>query len=195
MSARPTNTYRPLTAEETATRARAIAPRLRRRVTSFVYEGVLVFGIAVPVGLVYGIATNQRHGLEGRHGLWAALLLAFALYYTWCWVQTGQTLAMKTWHLRVVGRDGEGVTLPRALLRHVLAWLWLMPGLLLPKVLGLTQGRQLFAALVGWMVLYAVSSFVLPRRQFLHDVLSGTCLIDTRPDAAPTANPDAVHAA
>lgn len=195
MSARPTNTYRPLTAEETAARARATAPRLRRRVTSFVYEGVLVFGIAVPVGLVYGIATNQRHGLEGRHGLWAALLLAFALYYTWCWVQTGQTLAMKTWHLRVVDHEGRGVSLPRALLRHVLAWLWILPGLLLPKLIGLTQGRQVFAAMLGWVLLYAVSSFVLPRRQFLHDVLSGTRLIDTRPDAALTATPDAAPAA
>lgn len=190
MSARRPSSYRSLTPEETALRAHGPAPRLRRRLTSFVYEGVLVFGIAVPVGLLYGIATSQRHALQGRHGLWLALVLAFALYYTWCWVQTGQTLAMKTWHLKVVDTQGQALRLPRALLRYALAWLWLVPGLLAPKLLDLHQGRAVFGALVGWMVFYAVLSFVLPRRQFLHDVLSGTNLIDTRPDpeaAAPNA--------
>ena len=40
-------------------------------------------------------------------GLFHPLVLAFALYYTWCWVQTGQTLAMKTWHLKVVDAQGQ----------------------------------------------------------------------------------------
>ncbi len=62
-------TYRPLTAQECAERAIGQAPSLRRRLTAVIYEGVLLFGIVVP-------ATNQRHAMEGRAGLWVTLVMA-----------------------------------------------------------------------------------------------------------------------
>jgi uncharacterized RDD family membrane protein YckC len=36
------------------------------------------------------------------------------------------------------------------------------------------------AAVLGWMALYAALIWVLPSRQFLHDVISGTRVIDNR---------------
>ena len=56
--------------------AKARAPGIGRRLTSFIYEGVLLFGIVVPVALVYGVITNQRHALQGREGLGVVLTLA-----------------------------------------------------------------------------------------------------------------------
>lgn len=181
MSARRPSSYRSLTPEETALRAHGPAPRLRRRLTSFVYEGVLVFGIAVPVGLLYGIATSQRHALQGRHGLWLALVLAFALYYTWCWVQTGQTLAMKTWHLRLLGADGRPVSMARALARFLASWVWFLPPLAGIPLLGWQGSGAISGAVLGWVLLYAALSRLHPQRQFWHDAVCGTQIVSHRP--------------
>ena len=37
---------------------------------------------------------------------------------------------MKTWHVRLLGRDGQPVGIARAWLRYVLSWLWFLPALI-----------------------------------------------------------------
>ena len=41
-------------------------PRLFRRLAAFVYEGVLLFGVTMAAGYVYGVLTQQRHALQGK---------------------------------------------------------------------------------------------------------------------------------
>jgi uncharacterized RDD family membrane protein YckC len=174
-------TYRPLTSAECTERASAQAPSLRRRLTAFVYEGVLLFGIVVPVALVYGVLTNQRHGMEGRLGLGLTLFATLLIYFVWCWRRSGQTLAMKTWHLQLVDAGGARPPIWRAMLRHLLSWLWFAPSLVAAWAFDWHSTGQIMGALVGWIGVYSLLSYLLPRRQFLHDVLSGTRLIDARP--------------
>ena len=95
------------------------APALRRRMASWLYEGTLMFGVVVLPGLIFGIATNTRHALDNRHALQALLFAVLALYFVYFWVK-GQTLPMKTWHIRVVDRHGLPLRWPRALLRYLL---------------------------------------------------------------------------
>ena len=57
-------------------------------------------------GYLYGSLTQQRNALAGRHGLQAFLFLALAVYFVWFWSHGGQTVAMKTWHIRLVHADG-----------------------------------------------------------------------------------------
>ena len=175
-------TYRPLTPEECVVRASAVAPSLRRRMTSFIYEGVLLFGIVVPVALIYGVVTNQRHALHGRAGLGLTLALVLLLYFGWCWFHTGQTLAMKTWHLKLVTATGGRLSPAQVAWRYLTMWTWFVPPILAAQWLQWHSTRQILGAMVVWVALYALSSFLLPRRQFLHDLLSGTRVIDTRPD-------------
>jgi len=174
-------TYRPLTSQECAERASGQAPSLRRRLTAFIYEGVLLFGIVVPVALIYGIATNQRHAMEGRAGLWVTLVLALLAYFAWCWHHTGQTLAMKTWHLKLVNPEGGSLRWYQVLLRFVTMWLWVVPPLVIAQALHWQGSGRIMGALLAWIAVYALFSLMLPRRQFLHDVISRTRLIDTRP--------------
>ena len=82
--------------------APAPAPGLRRRMAAFVYEGVLLFGVLMIAGLAYGLATQQRHALVGQHGLQLFLFVVLGLYLSWFWCHGGQTVAMKTWHVRLV---------------------------------------------------------------------------------------------
>ncbi|MBC7939239.1 MAG: RDD family protein, partial [Chitinophagaceae bacterium] len=78
-----------------------VAPGLMRRLACFVYEGVLLFGVVMLAGLLYGVLTDQRHALVGSTGLQVFVFLVLGLYFVWFWSRHGQTLAMRTWHLRV----------------------------------------------------------------------------------------------
>ena len=89
------------------------APSLRRRMACWLYEATLLFGVVVLPGLIFGMVTNTRHALDNRHGLQALIFGVLALYFGYFWTK-GQTLPMKTWHIRMVDRAGQPVRWPRA---------------------------------------------------------------------------------
>lgn len=154
------------------------APGLARRLAAFVYEGLLLFGVLMPAGLLYASLTQQRHALQGRLGLQIFLFVVLAAYFTWFWTRGGQTLAMKTWRLRVVSAEGRPLTRARALARYLLSWMWFLPSLLAVQLAGLKSGLAIGTTLVAGVLAYAASSRLHPQRQFLHDALCGTCIVD-----------------
>jgi uncharacterized RDD family membrane protein YckC len=156
-------------------------PGLRRRLAAMLYEGVVLFGVLMTAGLIFSTLTDQRHALHGRFELQVFLFVVLGLYFAWFWSHSGQTVAMKTWHVRVVGADGQPLTLGHALLRYVLSWLWFVPALIAAAALKLhTSGAYTAALLIG-MAAYAALVWLLPDRQFLHDRLCRTRLVTWRP--------------
>ena len=153
------------------------APGLRRRMAAFVYEGVLLFGVLMVAGLIYGVVMQQRHALAGLHGLQAFVFLVLGLYFTWFWSHGGQTIAMKTWHVRLMTRDGLPVPMGRAWLRYALSWLWFLPALLTAWLAGLHSTATIGWTLLAWVVVYASLTRFSRQRQFLHDLLAGTRLV------------------
>ena len=157
-----------------------IAPPLPRRLACWLYEGMLMFGVVFIAGYLFSTLSQTRHALDNRHGLQAFLFVVFGIYFTWFWAK-GQTLAMKTWHIRVVDRHGQPLTQLRALLRYVLSWLWFLPPLAAVAPFGLPAGEST-VLLLGWVAVWATLSRFHPQRQFLHDALAGTRLVQaTRP--------------
>jgi uncharacterized RDD family membrane protein YckC len=156
-------------------------PGLWRRLACFLYEGVLLFGVVVIAALVYGVATQQRHALEGRLGLQAVMFVILGLYFAWFWTRRGQTLAMQTWHVRLVTRSGHALTWPRALLRYLLSWLWFLPALGLLQFWELKGAGVSFAVLTAGVLSYAALGRLHPDRQYWHDAVCGTRLITWRP--------------
>ena len=75
-------------------------------------------------------------------------------YFSAFWMRSGQTLAMKTWRIRLVNRSGGLLTLRQSALRFVIALI----GLLL-------------AGVGFWWALFDRD------RQFLHDRMAGTRLV------------------
>ncbi len=163
------------------------APGVGRRLLCFVYEGVLLFGVLMAAGLVYGIATQQRHALQGAHGLQTFLFGVLGVYFVWFWSRGGQTLAMQTWHLRLLTVRGARVTPLRAACRYVLSWLWFIPGLLALWLAGLKGAAEVFGVLTAGVFAYALLARLRADRQFLHDAVCGTRLVTWRP--APKENP------
>lgn len=140
------------------------------------YESTLVFGIAMGAGLVFSIAAGMRSGMDPRRPLFVAfLVVVLGIYFVWCWVR-GQTLAMKTWGIRVVDRHGMPLGQLRALFRYACSWLWLLPPLAFVAPMKMSAGG-IGAAVLGWIALLALASNFHPQRQFWHDVLAGTRLV------------------
>ena len=156
-----------------------VAPSLRRRMACWIYEGLLLFGVVFLSGYLFSTLSQSRHALDNRHGLQAFLFLIIGLYFTW-FGHKGQTLAMKTWRIRVVDVHGQALTQKRAFLRYVLSWVWFIPPLLVLAPLDLTGGETLVLCL-GWIGGWAVLSRFQAQQQFWHDVWAGTRLITSEP--------------
>jgi uncharacterized RDD family membrane protein YckC len=163
--------------------SRLVAAPLVRRMAAFLYEGVLVFGVLAVAGLVYGIAVHQTSGIEKRSGLIAVCFLVLGLYFIGLWTRAGQTLAMKTWHLRVLTDRGLPLSPRRALARYLASYVWFLPPLALAGALKLPSAGANFGLVAAWIVIYALSSRLHPRRQFWHDALCDTAVVDARPTA------------
>ena len=132
-----------------------LAPGLLRRLASMLYESILLFAIAFLATWLFQFAAGTLR-IDGwrMHLLQLFLVVVFAAYFLWCWLRGGQTLAMKTWRIRLVSKNGHARLAPKAaLLRFFYALL------LVPTMIGI------FWALVD------------RDRQFLHDRLAGSLLI------------------
>lgn len=156
------------------------APPLMRRMACWLYEGMLMFAVVFMAGWLFSTLGQMRDAMDSRrHLLQAFLFVVFGLYFVWFWMH-GQTLAMKTWGIRVVDRDGLALTQWRALLRYVLAWIWFLPPLAVLAPFKLPGGES--AVLIfGWVAVWATLARLHPQRQFWHDAWAGTRLVVSRP--------------
>ena len=132
------------------------------------YEGLLLFGVVFFAGLAFFAALGANTPLSGwhRHIFQIYLFFGIGLYFNWCWLKGGQTLAMKTWKLRLESADGNKLSPRQALSRYALSWLSL--------------------GLVGTGFLWAL---IDRDRQFLHDRIAGTRIVRISQEntAAPPA--------
>ncbi len=131
------------------------APSIRRRLASMLYEFLGLFAIGFLATWLFQFAAGTLEIAGWRRHLLQLLIVAmYAIYFVWCWLRGGQTLAMKTWRIRVVARNGHAPLTPAAALARFVCALLLVP------------------TLVG--ILWAL---VDRDRQFLHDRLAGSLLL------------------
>jgi uncharacterized RDD family membrane protein YckC len=156
-----------------------IAPSLRRRMACWLYEGMLLFGVVFIAGYLFGTLSQTRNAMDNRHALQGFMLVVLGIYFAWFWSK-GQTLAMKTWHIRVVDAQGKPLTQTRALLRYAASWMWWLPPLAILYPLNLPP-LEVLVLLAGWIVVWALLSRFHPQKQFWHDAWAGTRLIHQTP--------------
>ena len=134
-----------------------------------------MFGVVFLAGYLFGTLSQTRNAMDNRHALQAFLFVTFGIYFVWFWAK-GQTLAMKTWDIRVVDAGGNSITQKRALLRYMLSWMWFLPPLILSWALGL-PGKEGAVLALGWVAIWALMARFQPQKQFWHDAWAGTKLI------------------
>ena len=107
------------------------------------------------------------------------------IYFVWFWSHGGQTLAMKTWHIRLVTATGEPVT-PGARAAALPAELAVvLPALAAAVAVAACTARRgdRRRVLASACVAYALLALLHPQRQFWHDALCGTRLVHLAPAA------------
>jgi len=130
-------------------------PGILRRIAAMCYETLLLSGVlAVSFILPHVLLAGFAHRAAPAMALWAHLFLVMLVYFVGFWSHGGQTLAMKTWRIRLVTQGGRAIRPAQALLRYLLCW----PSL----------------ALGGIGMAWAL---VDRDGQFLHDRIAGTRLI------------------
>ncbi|MDQ0070762.1 putative RDD family membrane protein YckC [Variovorax boronicumulans] len=156
-------------------------PGLWRRMACWLYEGMLLFAVAMTAGWLFSALSQMRNAMDEtrRPLLLAYLFVVFGVYFIWFWCK-GQTLGMKTWNIRIVDRQGRPLTQSRAFLRYILSWIWLLPPLALHPLLGVPVVETM-VLLLGWIAVWAVLARFHPERQFWHDAWAGTRLITSKP--------------
>ena len=132
---------------------------LRRRLAGMLYELVLLIGVlAIGFFLPWMLLLSQLSLINPpawvKYVEWLHFLALLGIYFIYSWHRHGQTLAMRTWSLRVVAANGRNLSLRRAALRYALA---------LPSVLCFGVG-----------ILWA---FFDLDNLFLHDRLAGTRVV------------------
>src|SRR3954469_12202266 len=128
---------------------------LRLRLMSLVYEGILLIGILFVSSYAYLSFARESQSGWPRAFFQVYLLCVCGAYFVFCWTRTGQTLALKTWRMRIIRKDGQPLSLSRALWRYLLS----IPGML-----------------SGISLLWAAFD---KDRQFLHDRLAVTRIVRT----------------
>jgi uncharacterized RDD family membrane protein YckC len=131
-------------------------PGIGRRLLSLVYEALLAFALAFLAGIAFYGAIDGDLAGKTRLFFQIFLFLIFGVYFVACWSRGGRTLAMQTWKMRVVRRDGASISVGRAAWRYALAWISL-----------LSLGAGFLWACVD------------SDGQFLHDRLAGTRIVMT----------------
>ena len=127
---------------------------LTRRALALAYEALLLCALLLVSALPLAMITHAADRIAARPLFQLYLVAVAAAYFIWQWRHGGQTLAMKTWRIRIVTRAGAPLAL-----RHALS-------------------RFLFA-LAGSLLAGAGFLWALVDRdgQFLHDRLAGTKIV------------------
>lgn len=143
------------------------------------YESILLFGVIFAADFAFDILTQSRHALMLRHirELW--LFLVIGLYFVFFWHRSGQTLAMKTWRIRVIDIQAPRLPLIKAIVRYCLAWMWFLPGLAVAAQFGLKNWSSVAVVVIGF-TLWLLTAVFDKDRQFLHDRLAKTRLIEVK---------------
>ena len=134
----------------------------RRRLGSLLYEALVILALTIFLFLLpLAVFSGVSHLVPAPGLLWLYLFLLLGVYFIGCWIKAGQTLAMKTWGLRVVDAQSSRHLRPlQAVVRYGMGWLCWPTGLAL------------------------LWSFLDPDGQFLHDRIAGSrILYEPKPKA------------
>lgn len=134
--------------------AQGEAAGLGRRLLSLLYETFLLAALLLAAMVPLAFVADAGDATLRRAITQACLIGVTGFYFVWQWTRGGQTLAMKTWRIRLIARDGRTLSTGQAVRRYAYA------------LAGIALGGAGFV----WALFDR-------DRQFLHDRLAGTRII------------------
>jgi uncharacterized RDD family membrane protein YckC len=154
------------------------APSAWRRLAAVIYESLLLVSVLFFFGLFFTVFTRDSAVLSGRHAYQIFLFFIVGTYFVWFWVRGGQTLAMKTWKIKLVDYQGKPVSWFQAWLRYILSWLAVFPSAVLIWSIEAENISMMVSMIIFGYCAYVALIFILPGKQYLHDIFSKTRLVN-----------------
>ena len=142
---------------------------LQRRLAALVYDGLLLFAVAMLAGFIIVPFTSTVEVAEqgAEQNIFNPFMLAyylavFYLFFTWFWTHGGQTLGMRAWHTRLVTENGQALNWKHSLFRYLISlplwFFWIIvigkstQGFVMP-VLDQIPNWVLFAIATCWLLI------------------------------------------
>lgn len=125
-----------------------------RRTLCMIYDFLLFLAIWFVASLIFIVIVQDTNFTYFKPIYQFYSLSIIGIYFIWFWTHGGQTLAMQTWKMRIVAKDGSALTMKRAITRYLFA------------VIGITS----FGIGIIW-------ALIDRDRQYLHDRLAGTRIV------------------
>lgn len=151
-------------------------PSRLRCLAAMLYDAVLLFGIIFLASYFFDTLTQSRHGLRFRHQRQAWLFIIIGIYFIVCWCKSGQTLAMKTWGIRLVDQEKNTLHPLMPIAETVNS------GNELSQYSYISVRKAFLRYLLSWPIMLSGIGFIWswfdPEKQFLQDRLLGTRLIN-----------------
>lgn len=155
-----------------------------RRFAALTYEALLLTAIIFIAGFVALPLVTPGHAgtanalaipdVPQRVALFCMLFGVLAWYSVASWSGGRRTLPMKTWRLQFAMADGSPVSRKTALLRFLATWIGPVLAIL---AFALLRPAGLGAQAVWLVAFNFLWAFVDPQRQFLHDRIAGTRIV------------------
>ncbi|MEE9580887.1 MAG: RDD family protein [Nitrosomonadaceae bacterium] len=130
-------------------------PGFWRRLLSMTYELLLLVAVLFIAGLIFHLMFHDTDSPFFKIVFQLYLLSVAGIDLIWFWTHGGQTLAMQTWKLRVISADGKKISMRQAIARYLFA----------------VTSISFFGCGILWALFDR-------DRQFLHDRLAGTKIIN-----------------
>ena len=96
-------------------------PGVRRQVFAFTYELITSITIIFSSGFFVSALFGEINTTSSKIMINFIPLLAVSLYYGICWRKTGQSLAQKTWGLKVIDKNGKLLSISKSIKRVFLS--------------------------------------------------------------------------
>ncbi|HEY1044513.1 MAG TPA: RDD family protein [Telluria sp.] len=157
-------------------------PSVKRRLVSMIYDSLLLLAVEIFAVAIYMLVTLNMHAPVFDVLRTVVIIAVAGAYFVHSWTSSGHTLAMKTWRIKLVKVGQASVPRRDAIKRFVFAWGFIAPALLVSWPLGLWTTRAgsstAILMILGNIILWSLTAFLDKDRQFLHDRLAGTRLIE-----------------
>ena len=159
------------------------APSFWRRVSCTLYEQLVLLGVIALTFLVPNLFLGILFGISLPSWLTFLYLYAvLAIYFVWYWTKSGQTLAMQTWRVRMIGGNGFNLSRRQALWRYIYGSLWIIPCIILQWILHLEKWQIIEMLFTAALLIWPLSIYLDRRepslRQSLPDRLAGSRLVE-----------------
>ena len=159
------------------------SPHFWRRVSCCLYEQLVLLGVIALTFLLPNLGLGIMFGVSLPS--WLTFLYLYAvlgIYFVWYWTKTGQTLAMQTWRIRMIGNGGIALTKRQALWRYIYGSLWLLPCVVLQWMFHLEKWQIIEMLFTVALFIWPLSIYLDRRepslRQSFPDRLAGSKLVE-----------------